>query len=108
MSDRQRVVYKTPLHRFFEFSLFLVLTFGVAYLCHILSPDISASYPIVASLVLGFAAVPAIGTQIALHRGAPTMTREERTRRYLGEIGPMGFGATPAYSTARRRGARRR
>ncbi len=111
MSDRQRVVYKTPLHRFLEISLVLVLTFGLAYLWHDLVPDISTSYPIVAFLVLGFATVPALGTQLAIRRGAPLITREERTRRYLAEIGPMGLrpGVTPAYSAARRpgRGARR-
>jgi hypothetical protein len=108
MSDRHRVVYKTPLHRFFEIALVLILTLGLAYVWHALLPTLPISYPIIASLIIGLAIVPLIGSKIALNLGAPMMTRDERTRRYLSELGPLGLrgGGTPAYSTARRASGR--
>jgi len=108
MSDRHRVVYKTPLQRFFEIALVLILTLGLAYVWHAMLPASPISYPIIASLIIGLATVPLIGSKVALRLGAPMMTRDERTRRYLSELGPLGLrgGVTPAYSTARRASGR--
>jgi hypothetical protein len=92
MSDRL-FVYKTPLHRITETVVVLVLAFGAAALWQETVPDISPSYIIVAALLLGFALVSRYGTLLAQRRGAPMLTRDERTRRYLGEFGPVGLQA---------------
>ena len=63
-------------------------------------PDISVSYILIATLALGFLLVPRYGAYLAERRGAPMMTRDERTRRYLGEIGPIGLsGRARGYAT---------
>jgi hypothetical protein len=92
MSDRL-YVYKTPLHRITETAIILILAFGSAALWQETVPDISSSYLIVAALLLGFALVPRYGSRLAERFGAPMMTRDERTRRYLGEFGPIGVQA---------------
>ena len=92
MPDRRWVVYKTPLTRFIETVLVLLITVASVALWRTLLPDVSISYPLIASLVAGFAIVPAIGARIARRRGAPLMSPEERTRRYLDEITPIGLG----------------
>ncbi|HLY56202.1 MAG TPA: hypothetical protein VKS60_11635 [Stellaceae bacterium] len=113
MPDRRWVVYKTPLTRFTETVLILLITVASVVLWRVVLPDVSISYPLVVSLVAGFAVVPAIGARVALRRGAPLMSPEERSRRYLDEITPIGLGRhgilRPA-STGRRprsRGLRR-
>jgi hypothetical protein len=112
MSDR-RVVYKTPFQRVSETLLVFSVTLGVAAAWHGLMPTISASYPIIASLALGYLVVPFLGSRLALSRGASLMTAEERSRRYLSEIGPIGFGVRPGImmpqriSSGRRRPMRR-
>jgi hypothetical protein len=90
MSDRL-FVYKTPLHRLAEIVIVMAVAFGAAALWQDAVPDISPSYVIVAALLLGFALVPRYGTLLAQRRGAPMLTRDERTRRYLGEFGPVGL-----------------
>ena len=99
MSDRL-FVYKSPLHRISETALVLAVAFGMAALWQEAYPDISVSYIVVATLALGFALVPRYGAQLAERRGAPMMTRDERTRRYLGELGPIGLsGRASGYAT---------
>ena len=71
-------------------------------------PDISVSYIIVATLALGFALVPRYGALLAERRGAPMMTRDERTRRYLGELGPIGLSSGRASGYATLAGTQRR
>jgi hypothetical protein len=110
MSDRRRVVYKSPLHRFSEIALVLLLTFGVSSARPMVWPDASAPVVVLCSLILGFALIPALGSRVAALRGAPVMSRDERTRRYLSELGPVGIGARPlaTFGTAgtRRTGGR--
>jgi hypothetical protein len=89
MSDR-RVVYKTPLHRISETALVLLVTIGLAVLWHGLWPSVTPSYMIVLSFIAGSATVSTLGSRVALRRGAATMTRQERTQRYLSELGPIG------------------
>jgi hypothetical protein len=89
MSDRL-YVYKTPLLRITESAIVLILAFAAAALWQEAMPEISVSYVIVAMLVLGFALVPRLGGALAERLGAPMMTRDERTRRYLSEFGPIG------------------
>jgi hypothetical protein len=103
MADRlSLVVYKTPTQRIIEASLVVAGTMALAGLWQSYLPDISPSYIIVASLFLGFAIVPRLGSLIARRRGNELMGREERNRRYLAEMGPM-LGATPALNPVRRR-----
>jgi hypothetical protein len=89
MSDRL-YVYKTPLHRISETAIILILAFGVAAAWQEAVPEISSSYLIIAALLLGFALVPRYGSRLAERLGGPMMTRDERTRRYLSEFGPIG------------------
>jgi hypothetical protein len=112
MSDRL-YVYKTPLHRIAETAIVLILAFAAAMLWQEAMPDISVSYIIIAMLVLGFALVPRLGGTLAERFGAPMMSRDERTRRYLSEFGPIGMtgrasGYAPVASPAgqRRSGGR--
>jgi hypothetical protein len=102
MADRLLLVYKTPLQRIIETSLVLAGSLGLAALWQTFVPGISSSYITVASLFLGFAVVPRLGSAWAVRHGNDMVTREERNRRYLGEIGPLGT-VTPAFTTARRR-----
>ena len=107
MSDRL-FVYKTPLHRISETAIVLIFAFAAAALWQEAVPAISVSYIIIASLVLGFALVPRLGGVLAERLGAPMMTREERSRRYLSEFGPLGMpgragGYAPVASTAGQR-----
>jgi hypothetical protein len=106
MSDRL-YVYKTQLHRITETAIVLILAFAAAALWQEALPDISVSYIIIAMLVLGFALVPRLGGALAERRGAPMMTRDERSRRYLSEFGPIGLsgraGYAPVASTASQR-----
>jgi hypothetical protein len=88
MSDRL-YVYKSPLHRITETAIILILAFGVAELWQEVVPDISPSYLIIAVLLLAIALVPRYGSRVAARFGAPMMTRDERTRRYLSEFGPI-------------------
>jgi hypothetical protein len=112
MSDRL-YVYKTPLSRITETAIILIFAFGMAALWQEAIPDISSSYIIIASLLLGFALVPRFGSRLAQRRGAPMMTRDERTRRYLSEFGPIGaqsragsYAALSASGAQRRTGGR--
>jgi hypothetical protein len=107
MSDRL-YVYKTQLHRITETAIILILAFAAAALWQEAMPDISVSYIIIAMLVLGFALVPRLGSALAERRGAPMMTRDERSRRYISEFGPIGLNGragsyAPAASTASQR-----
>jgi hypothetical protein len=107
MSDRL-YVYKTPLHRISETAIVLIFAFAAAMLWQEAVPDISVSYIIIASLVLGFALVSWLGGTLAERRGGPMMTRDERSRRYLSEFGPIGMTGragsyAPVASTAQRR-----
>ena len=110
MSDRL-YVYKTPLHRITETAIILIFAFGMAVLWQETIPDFSSSYIIIASLLLGFALLPRYGSRLAERRGAPMMTRDERTRRYLSEFGPIGVphragGFATLGSAQRRTGGR--
>jgi hypothetical protein len=111
MPDRKRVVYKTPAQRFLEFLLIFSAGLAAAVVWRQFIPDISPSYIVVVTLALGWAIVPFLGTAYATYRGAPEMTREERTRRYLDEIRPIGpYGGhrmTPARMRRDARGLRR-
>ena len=107
MSDRL-YVYKTPLLRITETAIVLILAFAAAALWQEAMPDISVSYVVIAMLVLGYALVPRLGGTLAERLGAPMMTRDERTRRYLSEFGPIGMtgragGYAPIASTDQRR-----
>jgi hypothetical protein len=106
MSDRL-YVYKSPFYRITETALVLIFAFGMAAIWQETVPDMSPSYVIIAALLLGFALVPRLGTILAERRGAPMMTRDERTRRYLNEFGPIGAqsragGASPQRRTGGR------
>jgi hypothetical protein len=92
MADRLLVAYKSPLQRIIETALVLAGTFGLAALWQALLPHSSPSYIIVASLFIGFAVLPRLGSRWAERHGAAMMTREERNRRYLMEMGPIGLG----------------
>ena len=108
MSDRL-YVYKKPLHRITETAIVLILAFVAAALWQEVLPDISVSYIIVATLVVGFTLVPRSGSLLAERMGAPMMTRDERSRRYLSEFGPIGMaGRDGTYVTAASPGAQRR
>ena len=108
MSDRRCVVYKTPLQRAAETVTILTLALAAASLWQPLVPTVSTSYIILATLILGILTVPAIGSRLARRRGAAVMSREERTRRYLSELGPIGLGGFgPAPVRPRRRTIRR-
>ncbi|HVJ54388.1 MAG TPA: hypothetical protein VM689_18130 [Aliidongia sp.] len=109
MSDRL-YVYKTPLSRILEIALILLITIGFALLWQMALPAISSSYLVVALLIFGFTLVPRLGDRLAQRRGAPMMTRAERTRRYLSELGPIGMARSdsyPAFSSGQRRGGGR-
>ena len=95
MSDRRRVVYKTPLQRVSEIALVLLFTFGLTALSHAIVPGVSTQIAILPFLILSYLAVPILGSQLALRRGAALLTVEERTRRYLRELGPIGLGDRP-------------
>ena len=107
MSDRL-YVYKTPLLRITETAIVMILAFAAAALWQEAVPDISVSYVIIAMLVLGFVLVPRLGGALAEHFGAPMMPGDERSRRYLSEIGPIGRSYAPIASSAgqRRSGGR--
>ncbi len=110
MSDRL-YAYKTPLHRILEIATILLVTMGLATCWQVLLPTIPSSYLIVALLILGFMVVPRLGERLAQWRGAAMLTRAERSRRYLSELGPIGMvarpNAYPAYSASQRRGGGR-
>lgn len=112
MSDRL-FVYKSPLHRITETAIILIFAFGMAALWQEAVPDISSSYIVIATLLLGFALVPYCGSRLARRRGAPMLTREARSRRYLSEFGPSflpargGFFAAFGSSGPQRRGGGR-
>jgi|GEM_PF-6445083 hypothetical protein len=99
MSDRL-YVYKTPLHRITETAIVLIFAFGTAVLWQAAFPEISSSYLVVAALVLGFTLVPRYGSLLAERRGAPMMTRDARTRRYLSEFGPIGMPISGRFHAA--------
>ncbi|MEI9986280.1 MAG: hypothetical protein WDN69_25795 [Aliidongia sp.] len=108
MSDRL-YVYKTPLHRILETAIVLIFAFAMAAAWQEAIPDISASYVIVAALLLGFVLVPRFGSALAERRGAPMMTRDERSRRYLSEFGPIGTPSRAgSYATLSGSGGQRR
>ncbi len=90
MADRLLVPFKSSYLRIFETLVVLAATFGLAAASQWLFPTLSASYVIVAGLAAGFTVVPRLGDRWAIRRGAPMMTRQERTRRYLSELGPIG------------------
>jgi hypothetical protein len=109
MPDRRWVVYKTPPQRIIETITVLLFTLASATIWHLVLPGVGTSAVVLASLILGFTLVPILGTRIAERRGAPLVSREERTRRYLAELGPLARpGAVPAFGSAgsRRTGGR--
>jgi hypothetical protein len=108
MSDRL-YVYKTPLQRIFEPVLVLALAFAAAALQQALMPETPISYVILLTGAVGLAIVPRLGERCARYFGAGLMTRDERDRRYLSEIGPIGLTARYAMArpAARRRGGSR-
>jgi small-conductance mechanosensitive channel len=107
MADRLLVAYKTPLQRIIETALVLAAAFGAAALWQRLLPGTSTSYIIVASLFLGFAILPRLGSRWAARRGAVMMTAEERNRRYLSEMGPIGMGTVALARSSGSSGRRR-
>jgi hypothetical protein len=102
MADRLLVVYKSPLQRIIETVLVLAGVFASAALWQQVLPTISCSYIIVLTLFAGFALVVRLGSAWAIRRGNDMMTREERNRRYLSEIGPLNNGNV-ALNPVRRR-----
>lgn len=86
--------------------IIVALAFGAAALWQETVPDISPSYIIVVGLLLGFVLVPRFGNLWAARRGAPMLTREERTRRYLGEFGPIPMPPLRTMDGQRRTGGR--
>jgi len=90
MADRLLVPFKSSYLRILETLVVLTATFGLAAASKWLLPNISASYIIVAGVVLGYTIVPRLGDRWAIRSGALMMTRNERTRRYLSELGPIG------------------
>jgi hypothetical protein len=90
MADRLLVPFKSSYLRIFETLVVLAATFGLAAASQWLFPALSPSYVIVAGLIVGFTIVPRLGDRWAIRQGAPMMTRQERTRRYLSELGPIG------------------
>ena len=68
----------------------LAASFGLAAASQWLFPSLAASYVIVAGLAVGFTVVPRLGDRWAIRHGAAMMSRQERTRRYLSELGPIG------------------
>jgi len=103
MADRlSLVVYKSPTQRIIEIALVLAAGFGAAAFWQILLPKISSSYITVATLFLAYALITRLGTLWAARRGNDLVTENERSRRYLSEIGPMS-AATPALNPMRRR-----
>jgi hypothetical protein len=114
MADRLLVAYKTPFQRIIETLLALAGTYGLAELCRWLVPALPPSYAIVAGLIVGIAALQWAGSRWAESHGAAMMTRDERNRRYISELGPIGMNA-PAWRYAsvkspamhRRHGTRR-
>jgi hypothetical protein len=106
MPDRRWVVYKTTLQRFIETSIVLLLALASASVWQAEIPEISPSYIVLAALLVGFAVVPVLGARIAELRGAPMMSREERTRRYLSELGPIGLRPGMVPLSSRRTRAR--
>lgn len=97
MADRLLVPFKSSYLRIFETLVVLAATFGLAAASQWLFPTLSASYVIVAGLAAGYTIVPRLGDRWAIRRGAPMMTRQERTRRYLSELGPIGTGDHSAH-----------
>lgn len=109
MSDRQRVVYKTPLYRFLEVLLVLVAAFALAWLSHYFRPDLSSGWPIAFGLVLGLALVRSMGDELALRFGGSWMTAEERSRRYIRDVVPLvPVASQPKFAVAHARSARSR
>jgi hypothetical protein len=109
MPDRKRVVYKTSAQRFLEFLLILSAGLLSAVAFRKFVPDVSPSYIVMVTLALGWVIVPYVGTAYASSRGAPEMAHEERTRRYLDEIrpiGPYGSRMTPVLGSRVRRDTR--
>jgi len=96
MADRLLVPYKSSYLRFFEAFVVLAVTFGLAEASRWLFPDLSSSYMIIASLTVGYFIVPRLGEAWAIRQGAPLMTRSERSRRYLSELGPIAPPETGA------------
>ncbi len=90
MADRLLVPFKSSYLRIFETLVVLATTFGLAAASQWLFPSLAASYVIVAGLAFGFTIVPRVGDRWAIRRGAAMMSRQERTRRYLAELGPIG------------------
>ncbi len=96
MADRLLVPYKSSSLRILETLVVLAVAFGLAEASRCLFPSLSVSYIVIVSLVLGFGIVPRLGDRWAVRRGAPLMSRGERTRRYLSELGPIGTPETSA------------
>ena len=96
MADRLLVPYKSSSIRIFETIAILVLSFGLAEVSQSLLPGLSVSYAIVIGLIVGYTLVPRIGDRWAIRRGAQLMSRDERSQRYLGELGPIGTADTSA------------
>ena len=108
MADRLLVPFKSSYLRIFETLVVLAAAFGLAAASQWLVPTLSASYVIVAGLAAGFTIVPRLGDRWAIRRGAPMMTRQERTRRYLSELGPIGSAGHSASLLAMAQDARLR
>jgi hypothetical protein len=109
MADRLLVAYKTPIQRVIEAFLVLAGTYFLALLCQRMFPGLSSSYVVVAGLAIFYGGVHWLGGRLAERRGAPMMTRDERNRRYLGELGPVGsHGPIWHYAPARSHISQRR
>ena len=94
MADRLLVPYKSSYLRISETLAVLILAFGLAELARWLFPTLPVSYVIITGLVIGYSTIPRFGDRWAIRRGAPMMSRNERTRRYLSELGPIGSPET--------------
>ncbi len=88
MPDRL-FVYKTPAQRLLEAaSIFggslLIADYAQGHL-----PYLSTSLLVLGLLIILALVVPMIGSTVARQFGAPLMTDQQRTRRYLDEIRPI-------------------
>jgi len=115
MADRLLVPYKSSYLRVSEAFVVLAVTFGLAEASRWLFPDVSSSYMIIVSLAVGYFLVPRLGDAWAVRHGATLMTKSERTRRYLSELGPIGppdtganLLATTQHVRLRRSGSKQR
>lgn len=88
MPDRL-FVYKSPAQRLFEAALIFGGSLLIADYAQTHIPYLSTSILILGLLIVLAFIVPVVGTSLARHFGAPLMTNQQRSRRYLEETRPV-------------------